>query len=116
MYLGRLVEVGNHKSLFERPLHPYTQALLDAVPRPDPNPDRVRLKLAGDLPSNMAPPEGCRFHTRCPYARELCRKQVPELKAAGSGRQVACHFVITNEGTESASFSLPADDEGKGYG
>lgn len=116
MYLGRLVEVGDHKSLFEHPLHPYTQALLDAVPRPDPDPDRVRVKLAGDLPSNMASPSGCRFHTRCPYARELCREQVPELKPAGTGRQVACHFVISSEDTKSARFSLPEEEERKGNG
>lgn len=94
MYLGRAVEIASRQQLFATPAHPYTQALLAAVPVPDPARQRARLvaPIAGDLPSPLAPPPGCRFHTRCPYAAARCREQVPALRPFGEGRAVACHF------------------------
>ena len=92
MYLGHIVELAETASLFAEPRHPYTQALLSAVPVPDPAARRKRILLEGDVPSPMAPPPGCRFHTRCPHARDRCREDVPALAADGAGRGTACHF------------------------
>lgn len=91
MYLGHLVEVGESKALYENPIHPYTKALLSAVPIPDPKTGkgRKRIILEGELPSPLNPPSGCAFRTRCPYATEQCAKETPELKEV-EGRQVAC--------------------------
>jgi oligopeptide/dipeptide ABC transporter ATP-binding protein len=93
MYLGRIVELAPTSLLFEQPLHPYTKALMSAVPEPDPEPEarRERIILDGDLPSPSAVPAGCRFHGRCPWATEICRKEDPLLVDVGSGHQVACH-------------------------
>lgn len=90
MYLGRLVESAPKKTLYEDPLHPYTQALLEAVPFPDPDRKRARKGLTGDLPSPLRPPEGCHFHPRCPKAMDMCRHLVPSLERHGEGRFVRC--------------------------
>ena len=92
MYLGKIVELTDRRSLFAEPLHPYSEALLSAVPVPDPEAKRSRIILTGDVPSPINPPPGCRFHTRCPHARERCREEVPALVADASGRATACHF------------------------
>src|SRR5690606_29410525 len=92
MYLGEIVELGPVDELFEAPLHPYTRALLEAIPTQTPRRSRPKQILEGDLPSATAPPPGCRFHTRCPHARPLCAKEHPASEAAGEGRLVACHF------------------------
>ncbi len=93
MYLGQLVEVAERESLFREPLHPYTQALIAAVPIPDPTRRGLRVLLEGDPPSPIDPPSGCRFNTRCPHAQPICREQVPGLDPAGHERWVACHLV-----------------------
>ena len=92
MYLGRIVELAPTRALFANALHPYTEALLSAVPVPDPTARRQRLILAGDVPSPVALPTGCRFHTRCPYAFDRCRVEEPVLEEAMPGHQVACHL------------------------
>jgi peptide/nickel transport system ATP-binding protein len=92
MYLGEIVELAPVDDLFEAPLHPYTQALLEAIPSPNPRGRRPRTLLQGELPSPTALPEGCRFHTRCPHTRPQCTQTRPALQTAGDGRQVACHF------------------------
>ncbi|MBT1278497.1 dipeptide ABC transporter ATP-binding protein [Thermoanaerobacter sp. CM-CNRG TB177] len=93
MYLGSIVEMAARDELFAHPLHPYTQALLSAVPIPDPDLKRERIILEGDIPSPANPPKGCKFHTRCPLAKDICREQVPEYKDVGGGHFVACHLV-----------------------
>lgn len=93
MYLGVMVETANKKDLYDNPLHPYTKALLSAVPVPDPNYKRNRIILQGDLPSPANPPKGCKFHTRCPQCQEICKQQEPEFREVESGHKVACHFV-----------------------
>jgi peptide/nickel transport system ATP-binding protein len=94
MYLGEIVESGMTADLFTRPQHPYTEALLSAVPVPDPDRERerTRIVLKGDVPSAVAPPSGCPFHPRCPYVFERCRGEKPALQADTSGRAVACHL------------------------
>jgi oligopeptide transport system ATP-binding protein len=93
MYLGRIVEIATAKSLYTNPLHPYTEALLSAVPIPDPTVKRKRIPLQGDVPSPINPPTGCHFHTRCPIAKKgLCDVEKPVLKASADGHFVACHL------------------------
>ena len=92
MYLGKIVELTDKRSLFARPQHPYTEALLSAVPVPDPGMKRKRVVLPGDVPSPINPPTGCRFHTRCPYAEERCRIEEPLMKEVRPGHFVACHL------------------------
>jgi oligopeptide/dipeptide ABC transporter ATP-binding protein len=92
MYLGRIVELADTESLFTRPQHPYTVALLSAVPVPDPTSVRKRIILSGDVPSPVNPPTGCRFHTRCPLAVERCRVETPPMKEVAPGHFAACHF------------------------
>jgi oligopeptide/dipeptide ABC transporter ATP-binding protein len=92
MYLGRLVEYTDKVTLFQRPLHPYTEALLNAVPVPDPRVRREKRVVQGDVPSPLNPPPGCHFHTRCPYAEARCRVDVPLLREVEPGHQVACHL------------------------
>ena len=93
MYLGRIVEIAPAKALYNEPRHPYTEALLAAVPIPDPSIKRTRVHLQGDVPSPIHPPAGCHFHTRCPIAQKgLCDKEKPVLKTVGNGHAVACHL------------------------
>lgn len=93
MYLGRIVEMTSRDNLFQTPLHPYTKALISAVPVPDPTLKRDRIVLTGDIPSPANPPSGCTFHTRCPFAQDICKKENPEFKDYGDEHFVACHFV-----------------------
>lgn len=93
MYLGCFVEVASDQDLYENPLHPYTQALLSAVPVPDPDIRKRRIILDGDVPSPLNPPSGCAFHTRCPAKKDLCSRERPELTDVGNGHFVACHIM-----------------------
>jgi oligopeptide transport system ATP-binding protein len=92
MYLGRIVELGPATEVFERPLHPYTRALVSAVPIPNPAREsrRQRIILAGDPPSPLNPPHGCAFHPRCPHAVAACQEKIPQLESFGNGREAAC--------------------------
>lgn len=92
MYLGRIVELADSESLYREPLHPYTQALLSAVPIPDPTHHREQILLEGDIPSPSDPPVGCSFHTRCPYATDICKFTVPIFRKVKPGHAVACHL------------------------
>ncbi len=92
MYLGRIVEIAKDKELYTSPLHPYTIALLSAIPMPDPNITKKRIILEGDVPSPTNPPAGCHFHTRCPRKQENCVTTIPPLTDVGSGHFVACHL------------------------
>lgn len=94
MFLGRVCEIGPVQEIFRHPRHPYTRFLLDSVPRPDPTRrDQGKTVLAGEIPSPVDPPSGCRFRTRCPYAREICAREVPPMQTQGE-RQAACHFPL----------------------
>jgi oligopeptide transport system ATP-binding protein len=92
MYLGRIVEVAASRELYTSPKHPYTEALLSAVPIPDPSVVRKRIMLEGDVPNPIRPPPGCHFHTRCPRAAERCRTEAPLLRELAPGHVAACHF------------------------
>lgn len=92
MYLGSMVEMASKEELFQNPLHPYTKALLSAVPVPDPTLTRERIVLKGDIPSPANPPSGCKFHTRCPMASDICKEKVPEYREMKPNHFVACHF------------------------
>jgi oligopeptide/dipeptide ABC transporter ATP-binding protein len=91
MYLGKIVELCKSAELFERPLHPYSKALLSAIPIPEPATKKERIILSGDVPNPLNPPPGCRFHPRCMYAKEICRNVMPELEDTGNGHILACH-------------------------
>jgi len=92
MYLGRIVEIAPKRTIFTRPQHPYTEALLEAVPRPKPGARQQRRLLVGDVPSPINPPPGCHFHTRCPYAEDRCRIEAPAMQEVSPGQWVACHL------------------------
>ena len=92
MYLGKIVEIGRTKHIFNKPLHPYTKALLSAIPIPDPEIRRERIILKGDIPSPISPPTGCRFHTRCPVKDKICEIKEPKLEEVKNGHLVACHL------------------------
>lgn len=94
MYLGKIMEMGTAEDIVYEPMHQYTKALILAVPVPDPKSRRMKLAVQGEIPSPVNPPPGCRFHTRCPIAEEICRKQEPELVAVGKEHYVACHKAI----------------------
>ncbi len=93
MYLGSMVELSSKEELYDNPLHPYTQALLSAIPLPDPKNKKKRVILKGDIPSPANPPSGCRFHTRCPYVMEKCKHITPEFREVGPDHSVACHLI-----------------------
>ncbi|WP_174614725.1 ABC transporter ATP-binding protein [Virgibacillus ihumii] len=92
MYLGEIVELADKDIIYDQPKHPYTQALLSSIPIPDPTVKRDRIILKGDIPSPANPPNGCRFHTRCPYAMEKCKTEKPKLRDVDEGQLVACHL------------------------
>jgi oligopeptide transport system ATP-binding protein len=100
MYVGKIVEIANRDDLYANPLHPYTQALLSAIPIPDPRVEsrRKRIILSGDIPSPVNPPPGCRFHTRCPVAFDRCKVEVPPLNTYAAGHVAACHWVEEHNG------------------
>ncbi len=93
MYLGAMMEFGKKEDIFSNPLHPYTKALFSAIPHPDPDVKMNRMVLTGDIPSPANPPKGCRFHTRCPYAKEICKHITPEYKEYEEGHFAACHLL-----------------------
>jgi oligopeptide/dipeptide ABC transporter ATP-binding protein len=104
MYLGRIVEIGDSRSIYATPRHPYTEALMSAVPIADPETQRMRtrIRLDGEVPDPSNPPSGCPFHPRCQYARDICKTDVPELRDVGDGVQAACHLAdeLSMEGVE----------------
>ncbi len=102
MYVGRIAEIGDREQMFSHPKHPYTEALLQALPQPDPRNRHEPKPLTGDVPSPANPPSGCYFHTRCPYAQDRCREETPELREVGPGQLAACHYAdeLTLEGAQ----------------
>lgn len=103
MYLGKIVEIGERNDIFDRPKHPYTKALLSAIPVPDPTHQKSHIPLKGDVPSPINPPTGCRFHTRCPFAQDKCRELEPALQSEemmANSHEAACHFINEIESGE----------------
>jgi len=92
MYVGKVVELAGTEALYHRPMHPYTEALMSAVPNPDPTQRSKRVVLSGEIPDPANPPSGCHFHPRCPYAQARCKTDPPELREVAPGRLAACHF------------------------
>ncbi len=107
MYLGQIVELAPVDALFDNPLHPYAQALLASVPNPSPRARKARVLLEGDIPSATRPPAGCRFHTRCPHARTVCRELEPALEEVAGERAVACHFWSELAGAGAGALAAP---------
>ncbi|MBV9199279.1 MAG: dipeptide ABC transporter ATP-binding protein [Alphaproteobacteria bacterium] len=108
MYLGKIVEMADKRALFIHPQHPYTEALLSAVPVPDPDAAKQRIILKGDVPSPINPPSGCRFHTRCPYAFARCAQEEPEMREVFPGHRVACHLREAQPAMTTEAVALPA--------
>jgi len=106
MYLGKMAEIADREELYRNPLHPYTQALMSAIPIPDPKRTRQRIVLKGDVPSPLNPPRGCRFHTRCPIATDICSAQEPAFEEKLPDHWVACHLVDRNQ----TKFSLTSEN------
>jgi len=110
MYLGRIVEAGEVGAIFRRPSHPYTQALLRAMPSMDPDRRTEASPLSGDPPNPINPPSGCRFRTRCAFAEAVCARVAPNLEAIGSDHEVACHMMVPGSGHSRADTMSQADD------
>ncbi len=110
MYVGKIVEIADRDDLYDNPLHPYTQALLSAIPIPDPSVEarRKRIIISGDIPSPVNPPAGCRFHTRCPIAFDRCKIEVPPLKTYAPNHVAACHWVEEHGGSAPDLTASPA--------
>jgi oligopeptide/dipeptide ABC transporter ATP-binding protein len=110
MYLGQFVELAPTKELFYAPKHPYTEALMSAIPEVDPDQEMVPVNLEGEIPSPVNPPSGCRFHTRCPYVQDLCKTEMPQWQEIEKGRFVACHFAdtLTLKGVDSLDTMVAA--------
>jgi oligopeptide/dipeptide ABC transporter ATP-binding protein len=111
MYLGRIMELSPSEELYVKPIHPYTRALLSAIPIPDPRENRARERvvITGEPPSPVDPPSGCVFHTRCPRAQDICRSEVPRLSEYASGHLAACHFPINVTPAEIAACTNSPD-------
>jgi oligopeptide/dipeptide ABC transporter ATP-binding protein len=100
MYLGNIVEVAKRDELFIRPYHPYSFALISAVPIPDPSIKKKKIILEGDVPTPINPPSGCKFHPRCPYSKDICKKEIPLLEKINNEHFAACHFALELEPPE----------------
>jgi len=92
MYLGHIMEIGSKDDIFLNPMHPYTVLLLNSIPYPDPSKKKKKVIPKGEIPSPINPPQGCRFNTRCPYAKSICLKEEPEIRETDKGHLVKCHF------------------------
>ena len=114
MYLGRLCETGPGESVYRKPLHPYTRALLDSIPSTEPGAARTSGTIAGEPPSPISPPSGCRFRTRCPRAADICAAQTPPMRELADGHSVACHFPLTESADvpkQAAAADVPSKQE-----